>query len=82
MKTKPCQYCKREYPLKDFKIKTSNSYSSHCTTCRGLFEAKDKEDEQSVRELSDKEIKLQKRFIKSLKAKERKEKLNITKGKI
>ena len=77
-----CNYCKRDYPKDDFRLRRENTFSVFCPMCRDAAEIKEKEliKGNFARKLTDKELELQNRYINSLSAKDRLEKLPITKG--
>ena len=77
-----CNYCKRDYPKDDFKLRKENTFSVFCPMCRDIGETKEKEliKGNFARKLTDKEIELQNRFIEKLSKKDKLEKLPISKG--
>lgn len=79
-----CSHCKTDFKNKsEFRVRGSKRYSPYCTLCRDIAEQKKAtEDDNGIRPYTEHEEKLVKRYLKKLKAKEKKEKLPITHGKI
>ena len=76
-----CSHCKTDFKSKsEFRIPNTSRYSPHCTMCRGIAIIKS-EDGNCARKYTDKEKKLVKRFLNKMSAKEKREKLPISKGK-
>lgn len=78
-----CNHCKKDFTSKsEFKLKGVNRYSPYCTLCRDIATVKVSEDGKIARAYSPHEEKLIKKYLKSLSAKEKREKLPVSRGKI